>query len=137
MICDPKVENTKPSNLLKNLFQDYFVNFHEGNIQVGDMENRKLILEFKDPLPMRVRYVAFKSVTRSSSWNFYNNEFAWNTAEDWTYDNYRFAEPNNIHNEENCLETNFVKAGVWNDHFCKEPKAFVCENDDLQHSYSY
>ncbi|KAJ8043153.1 IgGFc-binding protein [Holothuria leucospilota] len=131
MICEPKVENTKPSKLHKHRARDFFVNFHEGNIQVGDMKDRDLILEFRDPLPMRVRYVAFKSVARSGSWTFYDNEFAWDTAEEWTYDNYRFGEPSNFQSEENCLETNFLQAGLWNDHFCEDQKAFVCENDGL------
>lgn len=75
MICEPKVENTKPSELNKYRARDFSVNFHEGHIKVGDMENRDLILEFKDPLPMLVRYVAFKSVTRSGSWTFYDSEY--------------------------------------------------------------
>lgn len=50
------------------------MNFHEGKIQVGDMKNRELILEYKDPLPMRVRYIGFKSVSRVGSWKFYESK---------------------------------------------------------------
>ncbi|KAJ8043157.1 IgGFc-binding protein [Holothuria leucospilota] len=131
LTCEPKSENSKPSWLRKTHFRDYFVNFHEGNIQVGDMKKRHLILTFREPLPMRIRYVAFKSVAGSGSWKFYNNEFVWDTAEEWTYDNYRFGEPSNFEKGEHCLEINFFRNGLWNDHFCEEPKAFVCESDGV------
>lgn len=71
--CSPRVEQRKPY-LHKRRFRDFFVNFHEGKIQVGDMKNRELILEYKDPLPMRVRYIGFKSVSRVGSWKFYESK---------------------------------------------------------------
>ncbi|WP_411026481.1 lectin-like protein, partial [Salmonella sp. s54395] len=127
-VCESENEQKRPY-LHKRRFKDMFVNFHEGNIQVGDMQTRKLMLEFNDPLPMRVRYIGFKSVSRVGRWRFYDTEFKWNTEESWNYDNFRFGEPSNHHDEETCLETNFLRPGLWNDHFCSEEKAFMCEID--------
>ncbi|KAJ8041477.1 Alpha-tectorin [Holothuria leucospilota] len=51
----------------------------------------------------------------------------WITDEPWYFHKWRKREPNNWGDAEDCLNTNFVRPGLWNDHFCQNRKAFICE----------
>lgn len=54
-------------------------------------------------------------------------EWEWITGEPWVYQEWRQREPNNWGKAEHCLNTNFVRPGLWNDHFCQNKKASICE----------
>lgn len=51
----------------------------------------------------------------------------WVTGEPWSFEKWRQREPNNWGKAEHCLNTNFVRPGLWNDHFCQNKKASICE----------
>ncbi|KAJ8021179.1 Lectin [Holothuria leucospilota] len=63
-----------------------------------------------------------------ASRNFQNSkEFSWVNGEKTTFENWRTKEPNNFSGRENCVEINYIRKGLWNDHFCVRKKPFVCE----------
>ncbi|XP_071855040.1 C-type lectin domain family 4 member G-like [Apostichopus japonicus] len=63
-----------------------------------------------------------------ASRKFHNSkEFFWINGDKKTFTNWRKLEPNNFSGKENCVEINYVRKGLWNDHFCIMKKPFVCE----------
>ncbi|PIK39665.1 putative type-2 ice-structuring protein-like [Apostichopus japonicus] len=53
----------------------------------------------------------------------------WDNGDPWRYTNWRHGEPNNAlpTTREHCLEINYVRPGLWNNHFCHRPKSAVCK----------
>lgn len=51
----------------------------------------------------------------------------WIDGSEWRFTKWRKREPNRTNQRELCLETNFVRPGLWNDHFCHFNKTAVCE----------
>ncbi|XP_071818300.1 sushi, nidogen and EGF-like domain-containing protein 1 [Apostichopus japonicus] len=58
---------------------------------------------------------------------FNETHWEWVTGEPWSFEKWRQREPNNWGKAEHCLNTNFVRPGLWNDHFCQNKKASICE----------
>lgn len=55
------------------------------------------------------------------------NTHMWLDGSDFTMSNWRQREPNNWGAKEACVEINYIRPGLWNDHFCKKNKLGVCK----------
>ncbi|WP_411025348.1 lectin-like protein, partial [Salmonella sp. s55004] len=128
MACESLVEDTT-TFLMAGVDKCFIVNFHDGLIQVTQHLGSHVIMEYSDLQPINVHYVSFKTNGQPGTFTLFDNQFKWISGEKWTFDNYHFGETNNKRNTEDCLEINFKSPGLWNDHFCKMRKPFVCETD--------
>ncbi|XP_071821886.1 uncharacterized protein [Apostichopus japonicus] len=58
----------------------------------------------------------------------HGDEYTWLNGDPWSFSNWRKGEPN-WHRRplRACIETNFVRPTLWNDHFCHAKRLSVCE----------
>ncbi|XP_069764107.1 lectin-like isoform X2 [Narcine bancroftii] len=52
--------------------------------------------------------------------------FNWIDGSSLDYQNWAKGEPNNLRNEEHCVNMNYFRDGTWNDEVCDKKFAFVC-----------
>lgn len=58
---------------------------------------------------------------------FSENQFMWDDGTSWDFDDWRNEEPNNLRNNENCLElTTPDDNRTWNDISCDDQRSFLC-----------
>ncbi|PIK36791.1 Lectin [Apostichopus japonicus] len=55
------------------------------------------------------------------------DSFMWVDGSAMSLTKWRKREPNRWGGKEDCVETNFIRRGLWNDHFCVRQKAAVCK----------
>ncbi|XP_032895242.1 lectin BRA-3-like [Amblyraja radiata] len=67
---------------------------------------------------------------RQTAWIGLNDKcceghYKWIDGSAYRYSRFACGEPNNLHNED-CVETNFRRAGLWNDKSCRSRRRYVC-----------
>ncbi|XP_046542998.1 C-type lectin lectoxin-Lio2-like [Haliotis rubra] len=49
------------------------------------------------------------------------------TNQELNFTDWKAGEPNNIHNNENCVEIEYYLQDQWNDDMCTKKQSFICE----------